>query len=165
MTGAKPSKSERKRQILALQELGERLIALSDSALRDLRLDEKLEKAVRDAGAMTSRGALRRQKQLIGKLMRNVDPEPIRQALARLSAEDLRAKRRFARAERWRDKLVRDGDTALAEFESESRCEDDELRQLLRDLAVTYDERHEKALRKQLFRRVHTILVAATEDG
>ena len=165
MTGAKPSKSERKRQTLALQELGEKLIALSDGDLRDLGLDEKLEKAVRDAGAISSRGALRRQKQLIGKIMRGVDPEPIREAIARLSADDLRAKRLFARAERWRDKLVRDDGASLAEFEGEVQCQDEELRRLLRDLAVTYDDRQEKTLRKRVFRRVHTILVAATEDG
>ena len=165
MTGAKPSKSERKRQTLALQELGEKLIALSDSELRGLALDERLEKAVRDAGTMNSRSALRRQKQLIGKLMRGVDPEPIREAIARLSADDLRAKRVFAHAERWRDRLVRSDGAALAEFESELRCQDDELRHLLRDLADTCDERNEKAVRKRVFRRVHTILVAAAEDG
>ena len=107
---------------------------------------------------MNSRGALRRQKQLIGKLMRQVDPEPIRAALARLSADDLRAKRLFARAERWRDTLVRGNSEDLTAFESHTGSEDPEVRKLLRELDSALDERIEKTLRRQLFRRIHAVL-------
>ena len=81
------SKSERKRESLALQELGERLIALSEPDLATLSLDDNLHQAIRDAASIKSRGALRRQKQLIGKLMHGVDPEPIEAALARPPGE------------------------------------------------------------------------------
>ena len=67
-----------------MQKLGETLIALKDSELRQIGLDEELLAAVLDARKMKSRGALRRQKQFIGKLMRRIDPEPIRTAMARL---------------------------------------------------------------------------------
>jgi ribosome-associated protein len=80
----KPSKSARKRAYQALQKLGEELIPLLESDLRSLDLDEELLGAVLDAKRMTKRGALRRQKQYIGKLMNRVDPEPIRAALLRL---------------------------------------------------------------------------------
>jgi ribosome-associated protein len=82
---AKPSKSARKRAYQALQKLGEELIPLMESDLRSLNLDDELLRAVLDAKRMTKRGALRRQKQYIGKLMSRVDPEPIRAALLRLS--------------------------------------------------------------------------------
>ena len=83
MTDAKPSKSARKREYLALQKLGEELLTLKDCDLEEIDLDEDLLNAVLEARRMRSRGALRRQKQYIGKLMRGVDPEPIRAALAR----------------------------------------------------------------------------------
>jgi len=165
VTDSKPSKSERKRQQLALQALGEKLLGLSDEELDTIALDEALRKALRDSRSMTSHGALRRQKQLIGKLMRRVDPEPIRQAIARLSADDLRAKQLFARAERWRDRLVMENGAGLSAFEAETNHEDAQLHELLRELANTIDERAEKTLRRQIFRRVHAILVAAADAG
>jgi len=81
----KPSKSARKREYLARQQLGEDLIPLLESELRSLGLDEDLLDAVLEAKRMKKRGALRRQKQYIGKLMgRLEDPESIRAALERI---------------------------------------------------------------------------------
>ena len=73
-----------KREHLARQKLGEELITLRDADLRSLPLEEDLLEAVVDARAMKSHGALRRQKQYIGKIMRHVDPEPIRAAIESL---------------------------------------------------------------------------------
>ena len=84
MTELKPSKSARKREFLALQKLGEELIALKESDLRQIGLDEDLLDAVLDARKIEAHGALRRQKQYIGKIMRQVDPGPIRAAISRL---------------------------------------------------------------------------------
>ena len=84
MDEPKPSKSARKREYLALQRLGEALIPLLEEDLLALGLDEELLDAVLAAKRMSKRGALRRQKQYIGKLMSRVDPEPIRAALERL---------------------------------------------------------------------------------
>ena len=80
----KPSKSARKREYLALQKLGEELIALREPDLQSLPLDEGLLEAIMDARRIKAHGALRRQKQYIGKLMRHVDPEPIKAAMERL---------------------------------------------------------------------------------
>lgn len=84
MDDLKPSKSARKREYLALQKLGESLILLQESDLLALDLDEDLLEAVLEAKRMKKRGALRRQKQYLGKLMSRADPEPIRAALARM---------------------------------------------------------------------------------
>jgi ribosome-associated protein len=81
---SKPSKSARKREYLALQKLGEDLVTLRESELLSIPLDEDLLEAVREARRIKAHGALRRQKQYIGKLMRHVDPEPINAALERL---------------------------------------------------------------------------------
>lgn len=84
MTETKPSKSARKREYLALQKLGEELITLKQSDLYSLPLDDDLRLAVTEARQIKARGALRRQKQYIGKLMRHIDPKPLRSELAKL---------------------------------------------------------------------------------
>ncbi len=84
MEDSKPSKSARKREYLALQQLGEALIPLQEADLRAMNLDGDLFQAVLEAKRIRKHGALRRQKQYIGKLMSRIDPEPIRVALERL---------------------------------------------------------------------------------
>ena len=157
MTEAKPSKSARKREQLALQELGESLIGLSDESLAALDLGEDLLKAVRDAARMRSHGALRRQKQLIGKLMRNVDADAIRRHLEQAGSSERREKQLFAAAERWRDRLLSQDGAARDAFFAETG-HDSELASLLEQLDATFDERREKALRKAVFRRVRELL-------
>ena len=110
MTDSKPSKSARKRAQLELQKLGEQLIPLSDAELDAFTLDQRIVDAIRAARSIRSHGALRRQKQLIGKLMRDLDPEPLRAGLTALRADDLAAKRVFATAEKWRDRLLHEHD-------------------------------------------------------
>lgn len=85
MDETKPSKSARKREHLARQKLGESLIPLQEHDLLEMGLDEDLLEAVLEAKRMRKHGALRRQKQYIGKLMSRIDPEPIDVALARIN--------------------------------------------------------------------------------
>ena len=80
-----PSKSSRKREAHALQKLGERLIAMREADFLTLPLPEMLVEAIRDARRLKSRLALARQRQYIGKLMREVDIEPLEAALAALT--------------------------------------------------------------------------------
>ena len=159
MTNNKPSKNARKREQQALVKLGEQLVALKDSELVTIELSEELLKAIRAAAGMKSHGALRRQKLLIGKLMRQADAEQIRIELAALGARDRREKKLFAGAERWRDKLVDDGKQALVDFETHIGASDAELRRLLGDLEMAVNDRTEKTLKRQVFRRIHDILV------
>ena len=84
MDDTKPSKSARKRAYIALQKLGEELITLRESDLQAMPFDEELRDAVLEARRIKAHGALRPQKQYIVKLMARLDPDPIREALARL---------------------------------------------------------------------------------
>lgn len=84
MDDLKPSKSARKREYLALQKLGEELITLKASELAGLPLDENVLEAVLEAQQIKAHGALRRQKQYIGKLMGHIDAEPLRIEMAKL---------------------------------------------------------------------------------
>ena len=159
MTNNKPSKNARKREQQALVKLGEQLVVLKDSELVTIQLSEELLKAIRAAAGMKSHGALRRQKLLIGKLMRRADAGQIRIELAALGASDRREKKLFAGAERWRDKLVDDDKQALVDFETHIGASDAELRRLLGDLEMAVNDRTEKTLKRQVFRRIHDILV------
>ena len=114
--GGRPSKSERKRAAHAAQDLGEALIRLRDPELDALGLPERLTQAVREARRITSRAAGARQRQYIGKLMREIDLEPIRAALASRSERDAIETQLFKRAESWRERLLVEGEAALDEL-------------------------------------------------
>jgi ribosome-associated protein len=113
----KPSKSERKRAAHAAQDLGETLIALRDSELEALNLPERLTDAIREARRIPGRGGATRQRQYIGKLMRDIDLEPIRAALNAHSEQSALETERFKRLEAWRERLIIEGPAALAELE------------------------------------------------
>lgn len=112
---ARPSKSARKREMEALQNLGEQLAALSTDRLKKIDLPDTLRGAVRDAQRFTSHGARRRQMQYIGKLMRDVDPAPIQAALDEINGVSAAATARMHRLERMRTRLLED-DTMLGEI-------------------------------------------------
>ena len=114
--GERPSKSSRKRAAQAAQDLGVELAGLREAQLEALDLPEKLKDAIRTLGTLTSRAAGARQRQYIGKLMREVDPEPIRAALDARSQVDAQETERFKRVESWRDRLVSEGTPALEEL-------------------------------------------------
>ncbi len=100
------SKSARKREAAALQELGVQLSALPDQEIKALELPDNLFVALRDLRRLPSHGAQVRQRQYIGKLMRNIDPEPVLAKLAeRKRRHDLEI-RSFQQIERWRDRLL-----------------------------------------------------------
>jgi len=164
VTQPKPSKSARKREQLELQHLGERLIDLSADELQALPIDERLREAVIAASKMRAHGALRRQKQLIGKLMRSCDPEPIRNALEARGADDRHKKRIFADAERWRDRITAGGDAAIRAFCERSGAPAAPFVELLDRIRNAPTERIEKGLRRQLFREIHDTLMARSQD-
>ena len=112
-----PSKSARKRAAHEAQDLGETLIALRDAELDALNLPETLADAIRDARSITSRGGGARQRQYIGKLMRELDLEPIRAALSARSEQSFRDAERFKRVEEWRERLISQGTPALDDLE------------------------------------------------
>jgi ribosome-associated protein len=113
---ARQSKSARKREAASLQELGVELAGLPDPEIAALDLPDKLFAALRDLKRLPSHGAQLRQRQYIGKLMRDIDPAPV---LAKLAERKLRHDseiRRFQLVERWRDRLLSDPASALGEL-------------------------------------------------
>lgn len=109
------SKSEIKRQMTALQKLGEELVALPTNKLDQLDLPETLRDAVNQAKRITAHGGLRRQMQYIGRLMRITDAQPIAEQLNAWRGDSAEVIAEFHRMENWRTRLLAD-DAALTEF-------------------------------------------------
>ena len=105
------SKTQRKREMHDLQGLGEKLTQLSDETLGRLVVPESLREAVAKFRRMTTREARRRQMQFIGRLMRGLDPEPIREALAVIEGRSARETARQRRIERLRAELLESEET------------------------------------------------------
>lgn len=102
----RPSKTRLKREMASLQALGESLVDLDPARLASLDLPERLVDALVLARGITKHEARRRQMQYVGRLMRDVDPVPIREALERFDSVPRAEKARFAAIERWRDRLM-----------------------------------------------------------
>ncbi len=131
-----PSKSELKRRMTALQELGETLTRLSDKQLQQIPLqDPALATAIAEARNIQSRSARRRHLQLIGKLMRNIDPAPIEAALDTLYREQRENADRFHQLEELRDAVLAQGLKGIEEIVARWPAAD---RQHLRQLVLQH---------------------------
>ena len=154
-----PSKSQLKRESLALQDLGAELVKLPESQLAALDLPEKLRDAIELARRITSHGAQKRQRQYIGRLMHDVDAEPIRALLEQLRGSDRVSKARFQETERWRDRLIAEGDTALAEFlERRPTADRQHLRRLVREAAQEAAAGRPPRHARELFRYIQGLV-------
>lgn len=156
-----PTKTELKRQAMAVQDLADRLIAAPETLVNGLNLPDKLADSIALARRITSRAALLRQRQFVGKLMRGIDCEPIRAALESDAQHARTDAARFRRAERWRDRLVADDDAAIEEFAVEYPAA---VRgELSRLVAAAKAERHDgkpAGAGRRLFRFVQDTLAA-----
>lgn len=154
----RPSKSRRKRDMQALQALGERLVELPQAQLDRIALPDDLAEAIRLARMISARGGRKRQLQYIGRLMREVDPEPIRAALARIDGGAQEKKARLHHAERWRDRLVKEGDTALEElFDRYPSADRQHLRRLQRIAVQEAAGDGPPKYQRELFRALRTL--------
>ena len=161
-----PSKSERKRAMHELQALGERLLDLDPGRLAELALPERLTDAIAQARGITQHEGRRRQLQFIGKLMRDVDPEPLKAALARIQRGSNAARARFAQVERWRDRMLADPD-ALAQFlDAYPRSDRAAFAALVRDVRAERSRGSPPHKARALFRAITKVVDdAVASDG
>ena len=153
-----------KRNAEALQALGEELVTLKPEQLARFTLPDSLRDAVLAAQRIASHGALRRQRQYIGKLMRKVEAAPIRARLLEIRGEDAMTRARLHRAERWRDRLITEGDTALTELMADSPQADRvRLRTLVRDAQRERSSDAPPRAQRELFRRLRELFDDAAE--
>ena len=159
--GARPSKTRLKHEMEALQELGETLVSLDAARLRSLDLSERLVDAVVLARGITRHEARRRQMQYLGRLMRDVDPVPIRAALERWETIPREEKARFAALEGWRDRILADA-AALDAFVAEHPDAD---RATLARLADTARKERSRGEPPRAFRELFRAMRRATGNG
>jgi ribosome-associated protein len=155
-----PSKSVLKREAHRAQALGEQLIALKDSDLVALALPERLYEAIVAARTIGSRGGGARQRQYIGKLMRDIDLTQVREALAAKTAKVAQDAQRFQRVENWRTRLLEDGPPALAALRAAYPALD-EAEWLKRVAAAQAERAHSGAVggaARELFRALRELL-------
>lgn len=165
----RPSKSQLKRDMDALQALGEELLSLPEKRVAALNLPESLMDAIKDGRrivAGTARSGKKRHLQLIGKLMRQVDPAPIREAVADFKLGRAQDSLQLHQAERWRERLVED-DASLQAFLAEFDGIDvQQLRSLIRaarkDRAQAPEQRNGRAWR-ELFQFIKAHLLAGKD--
>ena len=153
------SKSQLKREMLALQNLGEALVKLPTNNLNKIPLPDELRNAIDHARSITSHGALRRQLQYIGKLMRHVDATPIQQALDAIQRVGQRNTAQFHHVERWRDRLIAEGPGAIDELLAQyPNAERQRLRQLLLNVQRERQRNQPPKAARSLFRYLREIL-------
>lgn len=159
---AGPSRSQQRREALEVFVLAEHLIEQNDAQLARLPLDDDLRTLVRDSQRITQQIARKRQTQYLAKILRREDDETlhaIRDALDHSKADSRRDTAALHRIEVWRDRLIDEGDAALAELLTAHPTADRQhLRQLARNAK---DERlHHKPLHafRDLFRVLRELL-------
>ena len=149
------SKTRKKQEMKVLQKIGERLVGFSDKQLKGLRLPSRLLDAVHDAKGMRSHGARRRQIKYIGSVIRDVDPEPIKSALAQIDRNKTEMDAAFHYLENLRNALMGGDSRKFTEIVNQYPHTDrQQLRQIVRNAIKEKDAgkgtKHYRALFKYL---------------
>lgn len=162
-----PSKSQLKRDSAALQDLGRELAELGKERLAKVPIDEDLRDAVKDYQRFTAHEAKRRQLQYIGKLMRNVDPEPIRAALDAFKGVSAVETAKMHRLENLRTKLLEDEKTLHGIAEAHPGVDLQQLRVLRRNAIKEKEQNKPPRAYRELFRVLRELEEggADTADG
>ncbi|MDP5037433.1 MAG: DUF615 domain-containing protein [Alishewanella sp.] len=154
------SKSQIKREMLAMQELGEELLALSPALRAKVPLDDELKDALELADRLAKkREALRRHLQFIGRLMRDRDLEPIEQALAQIRNTNRAATKQFHKVETWRDRLLADSDAVTAFIADYPEVDVQQLRQLIRNAKREAEKEQPPKAFRELFQLIRPLIL------
>ncbi|HEX5683828.1 MAG TPA: ribosome biogenesis factor YjgA [Ideonella sp.] len=169
----RPSKSALKRQMHSLQSLGQELSELPASRVAKLGLPEALLDALAEYRRIRSHEGRRRQLQFIGKLMRQTDEAPIREAVAAAKLGSAKETLALHEAERWREELLASDDAITRWLNNFPETDAQQLRSLVRAArkdakAEAVEQRHGRSYR-EMFQLIKTALAATSasqpDDG
>ncbi|HYL89521.1 MAG TPA: ribosome biogenesis factor YjgA [Burkholderiales bacterium] len=146
------SKTQRKKEMHELQSLGAELVALAESQIRELQIPDDLREAVLEAKRIKSHEARRRQLQYIGRLMRDVEPAPIRAQLDALIGHSAQEAARHRRLEALRDKLLADDEALTGYVAGHAGADLQALRTLIRNARREQKEGRAPRAYRELFR-------------
>ncbi len=152
------SKTQKKKEALALQDLGEKLVKLSAEQTKEMKLPEELHNAVSFARTIKSRGALKRQMQFIGTLMRKIDNSPVREAIENIEEGNYKKALKFKETENWREELIA-GDRVLLEdiLNKYPEADRQKLNQLIRNAVKERENEKSPKASRVLFRYLSEI--------
>lgn len=160
------SKTQRKQNCDEMQELGEKMIELNKDDLSKIHMDDELRRALEEAQRMKSNGALKRQKQYIGKVIRNLDDETLEPQLNRILHKHDIYNADFKRMEKWRDAMLDNGDESINTFvEQYPMADRHHLRQLVRNAKKEKLSNKPPAAYRQIFKYIREIADQAFENG
>jgi len=128
------SKSQRKREANDLLDLAKKLIAMPDSRLKRMPMDDDLRDGIEFARSIRPHGARKRQLMTVGKMLRNRDTDELLDAVNGIDQKNRQINARFHHVEAWRDRLVEGSDQELSELlEQSPGLNIQTLRQLIRN--------------------------------
>ena len=147
------SKSQIKRELAALQQLGARLLKLNAEQWRQLQLNEPLLDALEESKKIRGHSAMRRHMRRLGKLLRDENTDRIEMLYEQLDAKSLSESFRFHRLERWRERLISEGDQALEDLLQQCASADRQhLRQLIRTCRKEREQQKPPTAQRKMFR-------------
>jgi ribosome-associated protein len=164
-----PSRSQLRRDALGIFKLAETLSSMSDAELAHVPIDEELRDEVLRTRAVTSHIARKRQNQFLAKQMRKLDEdtlESIRHALANDREKAHREAVALHHLERWRERLLDEGDAALGQFIAAHPSADrQQLRQLVRNALAERKANKSPHAFRELFRALRESGMGNGESG
>lgn len=153
-----PSKTQIKREMKALQEMGAKLLTLNADQIKQLPLSDEMLAAIAESKRIRSHEAQRRHLQYIGKVMRKENTEAIAEKLALFDTTSDAYNRQFHMLEHWRDRLVAEGDPALnALVEQQPKTDRQMMRQLIRTAQKELKDGKPPAAARKIFRNLREI--------
>jgi ribosome-associated protein len=161
----RPSKSQIKRDMEALRDLGAELAGLSPGQLSKIDLPDTLRGALRDAQRITQNGAKKRQRQYIGKLMRDIDPEPIKVLLDEIKGVSAATNARIHALERLRTQLMANEDVLGDIARQHPDADIQHLRQLRRNAIKEQAQNKPPRAYREIFRVLREFDVKHGEHG
>ncbi len=159
------SKTKLKAEADALQVLGVKLVALPKDKLAKLNLPESLSDAIQEAKRLTANGAIRRQKQYIGSLMRDIDTAQIVDQLHRWEGKHTAENAHFHMLERWRDRMIESAEVVAEWMKLHPRTDSQQLRTLIRNVHRELLANKPPKSSRELFKLIREITEADTKSS
>ncbi len=157
----RPNKSQIKREIAVLHALAEEMVALPVMQMEQLNLPADVFEAAKAGAKITQRGARKRHIKFLTGLLRKIDVEPIKADLAKMKNQSALAVKEHHILERWRDRLIAEGDQALSELLQEYPDTDrQQLRQLIRNAKKEADSGRPPKFSRMIYQYLKTLIVA-----
>lgn len=161
------SKSQKKRELIALQKLGEKLTTLNKDQIEQFPISNRLRDAILEAKRLTQHEAKRRQMQFIGRLMPEEENiEAIEAAWNKIASVGIAATKNLHEIEQWRANLLSNGKEALTKFIDQYHPEDiQHLRHLVQQAQAEAASGKPAGAGRALFRYIRECCEQANENN